>query len=47
MVKEQVKKILNWKNPGPDRVLGYWLKKWLRELRAEKGNTKQLYQHNK
>ena len=27
MIKEQVKKILNWKSPGPDGVHGYWLKK--------------------
>ena len=27
MIKEQVKKIPNWKSPGPDRVQGYWLKK--------------------
>ena len=27
MIKEQVKKILNWKSPGPDGVQGYWLKK--------------------
>ena len=34
MIKEQVKKIPNWKSPGPDGVQGYWLKK----LRA-------LYEH--
>ena len=27
MIKEQVKKIPNWKSPGPDGVQGYWLKK--------------------
>ena len=27
MIKEQVKKILNWKSPWPDRVQGHWLKK--------------------
>ena len=27
MVKEQVKKIPDWKDPGPDGVQGYWLKK--------------------
>ena len=27
MIKEQVKKISNWKSPGPDGVQGYWLKK--------------------
>ena len=27
MIKEQVKKIPNWKSPGPDGVHGYWLKK--------------------
>ena len=27
MIKEQVKKILNWKSPGPVVVQGYWLKK--------------------
>ena len=27
MIKEQVRKILNWKSPGPDGVQGYWLKK--------------------
>ena len=27
MIKQQVKKILNWKSPGPDGVQGYWLKK--------------------
>ena len=27
MIKEQVKKILNWKGPGPDGVRGSWLKK--------------------
>ena len=27
MMKEQVKKILNWKSPVPDGVQGYWLKK--------------------
>ena len=27
MIKEQVKKILNWKSPGSDGVQGYWLKK--------------------
>ena len=26
-IKEQVKKIPNWKRPGPDGVQGYWLKK--------------------
>ena len=26
MIKEQVKKIPNWKSPGPDEVQGYWLK---------------------
>ena len=26
MIKEQVKKIPNWKSPGPDGVQGYWLK---------------------
>ena len=25
MIKEQVKKIPNWKTPGPDGVQGYWL----------------------
>ena len=25
MIKEQVKKIPNWKSPGPDGVQGYWL----------------------
>ena len=27
MIKEQVKKIPNWKSPGPDGVHGYRLKK--------------------
>ena len=27
MIKEQVKKVLNWKSPEPDGVQGYWLKK--------------------
>ena len=27
MIKEQVKKIPNWKSPGEDGVQGYWLKK--------------------
>ena len=27
MIKEQVKKIPNWKKTGPDGVQGYWLKK--------------------
>ena len=27
MIKEQVKKMPNWKSPGPDGVQGYWLKK--------------------
>ena len=27
IIKEQVKKILIWKSPGPDGVQGYWLKK--------------------
>ena len=27
MIKEQTKKIPNWKSPGPDGVQGYWLKK--------------------
>ena len=27
MREEQVKKIPNWKSPGPDGVQGYWLKK--------------------
>ena len=27
MIKEQVKKIPNWKSPEPDGVQGYWLKK--------------------
>ena len=27
MIKEQVKKIPNQKNRGPDGVQGYWLKK--------------------
>ena len=27
MIKEQVKKIPNWKSPVPDGVQGYWLKK--------------------
>ena len=27
MIKEKVKKISNWKSPGPDGVQGYWLKK--------------------
>ena len=27
MIKEQVRKIPNWKSPGPDGVQGYWLKK--------------------
>ena len=27
MVTEQVKKIPNWKAPGPDGVQGYWIKK--------------------
>ena len=27
MIKEQVKKIPNWKSPGPNGVQGYWLKK--------------------
>ena len=27
MIKEQAKKIPNWKSPGPDGVQGYWLKK--------------------
>ena len=27
MIKEQVKKIPNWKSSGPDGVQGYWLKK--------------------
>ena len=27
MIKEQVKKIPNWKSPGSDGVQGYWLKK--------------------
>ena len=27
MVTERVKKIPNWKAPGPDGVQGYWLKK--------------------
>ena len=27
MIKEQVKKIPNWKRPGPDGVQGYWVKK--------------------
>ena len=26
MIKEQVKKIPNWKSPGSDRVQGNWLK---------------------
>ena len=37
MIKEQVKKIPNWKIPGPDGVQGYWLKKLaaLHELLAK------------
>ena len=27
MIKEKVKKIPNWKSPGPDGVQGYWFKK--------------------
>ena len=27
MIKEQVKKIPNWRSPGPDGTQGYWLKK--------------------
>ena len=27
MIKQQVKKISNWKSRGPDRVQGYWLRK--------------------
>ena len=27
MTKEQVKKILNWKSPGPDGVQNDWLNK--------------------
>ena len=27
MIKEQVKKIPNWKSPGPDGVQGYWVNK--------------------
>ena len=27
MINEQVKKIPNWKSPGPDGVQGYWLKR--------------------
>ena len=27
MIKEQVKKIQNWKSPDPDGAQGYWLKK--------------------
>ena len=27
MIKEQVKKIPNWKSPGPNRILGNWVKK--------------------
>ena len=27
MIKEQVKKIPNWKTPGPDGIQGYWMKK--------------------
>ena len=27
IIKEQVKKIPNWKSPGPDAVQGCWLKK--------------------
>ena len=27
MIKKQVRKIPNWKSPGPDGVQGYWLKK--------------------
>ena len=28
MIKQQVKKIPNWKNPGTDGVQGYWLNKF-------------------
>ena len=37
MIKEQVKKIPNWKIPGLDGVQGYWLKKLaaLHELLAK------------
>ena len=28
MIKEKVKKIPNRKSPGPDRVQGYWFKKY-------------------
>ena len=27
MIKEKLKKISNWKSPGPDGVQGYWLRK--------------------
>ena len=29
MIKEQVKKIPNWKSPGPDGVQDYWLDHFL------------------
>ena len=32
MIKEQVKKIPNWKNPGPDGVQGYWLQKLTKRM---------------
>ena len=37
MIKEQVKKIPNWKSPGTDGVQGYWLKK-LTALHERKAN---------
>ena len=27
LIKEQFKKIPNWKSPGPDGIQGYWVKK--------------------
>ena len=39
MITKQVKKIHNWKSPGPDGVQGNWLKK-LRAL--QEGIAKQM-----
>ena len=39
MIKEEVKKIPNWKSPGPDTVQGYWQKK----LTTYERIAKQMY----